>query len=89
MRYLAALILGLLFPTAATAKGECKDDKLKFCEDVKKEEVQACLTRHEAELSAECRAKALKKDPGAKERAAKAKTKEEGTKEEGTPAAPN
>ena len=34
MKYLMALLLALLVPTAAVAKGECKAEKEKFCKDV-------------------------------------------------------
>jgi hypothetical protein len=34
MKYLMALIIALLVPTAAMAKSECKEDKQKFCKDV-------------------------------------------------------
>ena len=34
MRYLMVMIIALLVPAAAMAKGECKADKEKFCKDV-------------------------------------------------------
>jgi len=63
MRYLMALLIALLVPTAAMAKGECKEDKQKFCKDVieAQGEVGACLKQHAAELSEACKAAAMAK----------------------------
>ena len=60
MKYLVALLLALLVPTAAIAKGECKEDRQKFCKDVvaAKGDVGACLSQHWAELSDACKTKA-------------------------------
>jgi hypothetical protein len=59
MKYLMALIVALLIPTAASAKGECQDDVQKFCKDVgeAKGAVVACLQKHMAELSEACKIK--------------------------------
>ena len=48
MKYLVALLLALLVPTAAIAKGECKQDRQKFCKDVveAKGDIGACLNQH-------------------------------------------
>ena len=68
MKYLVALLLALLVPTAAIAKGECKQDRQKFCKEVieAKGGVGACLDQHMAELSEACktqrRAKAKEKN---------------------------
>ena len=45
MKFLMALMIALLVPTAALAKGECKADKHKFCKHVikAKGDVGACL----------------------------------------------
>ena len=81
MKYLVALLLALLVPTAAIAKGECKQDRQKFCKDVveAKGDIGACLNQHMAELSDACKtmleAKARKKNA---EESAKM-GKEEGT----------
>ena len=57
MKYLKALIVALLVPTAAMAEGECQADRQKFCKDVAKGDVVACLDKHSAELSEACKAK--------------------------------
>jgi hypothetical protein len=58
MKYLLALLIALLVPTAAMAKGECKADKQKFCKEVIQADgdVRACLEQHKAELSEACKA---------------------------------
>jgi len=67
MKYLV-LLLALLVPTAAVAKGECKEEKQKFCKDVieAKGDTAACLNQHMADLSKACKtkleAKAKKED---------------------------
>src|SRR5262245_4441014 len=65
---LMALLIVLLIPTAAMAKGECKQDKQKFCQDVIEAtgDVGACLKQHTAELSEACKAlrEAKAKKPG-------------------------
>ena len=54
---LVALLIALLVPTAAMAKGECTADKEKFCKDVveAKGDVKACLNQHASELSEPCK----------------------------------
>jgi cysteine rich repeat protein len=58
MKHLMVVLIALLIPTAAMAKSECKEDKNKFCKDVKdaKGNVEACLKQHEADLSKACKA---------------------------------
>ena len=46
--------MALLVPTAAMAKGECKEDRAKFCKDAA--HLGACLDQHKAELSDACKA---------------------------------
>jgi hypothetical protein len=77
MRYILVLIMALLIPTAAIAKGECKDDKQKFCKGLAKAELKACFKEHEAELSAACKsAQAAKAEAkGAKKAGKKDETK--------------
>jgi hypothetical protein len=36
MKHLAVLIMALLIPAAAIAKGECQEDVQKFCKDIGK-----------------------------------------------------
>jgi hypothetical protein len=58
MNHLVALIMiAFLVPTAAMAKGECQEDKAKFCEDVKASggDVGDCLKQHIEELSPACK----------------------------------
>jgi len=80
-----ALIIALLIPTAAFAKGECTEDRQKFCKDVikAKGDVGACLTQHEAELSETCKAA---REARAKAGAGKTTSPQEATKP--APAAP-
>ena len=54
MKHVAIVLIALLIPTAAMAKGECKEDKAKFCKDAV--HVAACLDMHKAELSEACKA---------------------------------
>ena len=49
MKYLTVVLMALLIPTAAMAKGECKEDRQKFCKDAA--HVGACLDQHKAQLS--------------------------------------
>ena len=74
MRYLIVLMIALLIPSAALAKGECKEDKAKFCKGMDKTELKACLKAHEAELSESCKA--------SREAKAKAKQSKENAPEE-------
>jgi hypothetical protein len=78
MKYLMALIVALLVPTAAMAEGECQADRQKFCKDVAKGEVVACLDKHSAELSEACKAKREARAKKNAEESAKM-GKEEGT----------
>src|SRR6476620_7253281 len=55
MKHLVVVIIALLVPATAMAKGECKEDVLKFCKDA--EHIAACLDEHKAELSEACKAK--------------------------------
>jgi hypothetical protein len=51
-------LIAFLVPTAAMAKSSaCKDDKAKFCKDVKASgaEVNNCLKQHAAEVTAACK----------------------------------
>ena len=59
MKHLMVLIIALLIPAAAMAKGECQDDVQRFCKNVgeAKGAVVACLQQHMAELSEECKTK--------------------------------
>ena len=68
MKYLMALMIALLVPTAAMAVNECSADKEKFCKDVINADgkLGPCMKQHEAELSEACKA----------QRAASAKEKE-------------
>lgn len=75
MKYLMTLMVVLLIPTAALAKGECKEDKQKFCGGLEKKEVWGCLKKHVAELSGPCKAKLQAK---AEEDDAKAEPKDSG-----------
>jgi len=82
MKHLVALLMIAFFvaPTVAMAKNPCKEDKAKFCKDVKASggKVGTCLRQHMNELSDECKAR-LNKPKGAAdaEKAAK-KAKPEG-----------
>ena len=55
MRYLIMLFIVLLIPTPSFAKGECKEERKKFCTELKRPELMDCLKKHEAELSAQCK----------------------------------
>ena len=55
MKHVAIVLIALLIPTAAMAKGECKEDKQMFCKDAA--DAIACLDRHKAELSEACKGK--------------------------------
>ena len=55
MKHIMVVIVLLLIPAAAMAKGECKEDRQKFCKDAA--HVGACLDQHQAELSEACKAK--------------------------------
>ena len=81
MKYLMVVVLTVLVPTAAVAKGECKEDRQKFCKEVieAKGDVGACLDQHMAELSEACKTQleAKAKEKNAEESAKMGK--EEGT----------
>jgi Cysteine rich repeat len=92
MKHLVALIMiAFLVPTAAMAKNSaCKEDKAKFCKDVKAAggKVNDCLKQHKAEVSAACK-EALDKPKEAKPgKDEKAKKKDE-TKAPSEAAQPN
>ena len=55
MRYLIMLFIVLLIPTGSFAKGECKEDRTKFCQGLQKAELWDCLKKHEAEVSGQCK----------------------------------
>ena len=59
MKHLMVLIIALLIPAAAMAKGECQDDVQRFCKNVgeAKGAVVACLQQHMAELGEACKTK--------------------------------
>jgi hypothetical protein len=73
MKYLLTLLIVLSIPTAALAKGECKDERKKFCAGMVKKQLWDCLSKHEAELGARCKtkieARAKAKEERAKEKA--------------------
>ena len=81
MKYVMVAIIALLVPTAAMAKGECKEDKQKFCKDVikAKGDVGDCMDQHAADLSNACKAA---REAKAKDKEAKAKEKNPTTSNE-------
>jgi peptidoglycan hydrolase CwlO-like protein len=100
MKHLVALaLIALLLPavavllpatvsTVAVAKDNpCKQDKKKFCEDVKSKgaKMRECMKQHKDELSAECKAARDKKKADNK---GKKKTDNNGKKKTDKPAAP-
>ncbi len=61
---LAFAMVALLVPTgAAMAKNPCKEDKVKFCKDVKDAggNVNECLTKHKDELTDACKERLAEK----------------------------
>jgi hypothetical protein len=73
IRFAMALVMALVVPTVVMAKGECKEDKRKFCKDVfeAKGDMGACLEKHLSELSEACKTKlAAKSKKPAKEKKA-------------------
>ena len=68
MKYLLTLLIVLLIPTAALAKGECKEERKKFCAGMAKKELWHCLSKHEAELGAPCKTKIEARAKAKKER---------------------
>ena len=83
MKHLMVVLVALLVPTVAMAKGECKAEKEKFCKDAA--HVGLCLDQHASELSDACKAALAAR--------ANAKKNTEGSakmgKEEGTHTGPN
>ena len=55
MKHLIVVMIALLIPAAAMAKGACGDDRQKFCKHAA--HVGACLDQHMAELSEACKAR--------------------------------
>ena len=53
MNRLIVVLVALLIPVAAMAKGECKQDRQKFCKGAA--HIGACLDQHMAELSQACK----------------------------------
>ena len=63
-QFVALITIAFLLPTGvALAKNPCKDDRDKFCADVKAAggKVAECLEQHLKELSAECKEKLTEK----------------------------
>jgi hypothetical protein len=73
MKHLLTLLIVLLIPTAALAKGECRDERKKFCAGMVKKQLWDCLSKHEAGLGAPCKTK-IEARAKAKEERAKKKT---------------
>ena len=74
MKYLLTLLIVLSIPTAALAKGECKDERKKFCAGMVKKQLWDCLSKHEAELGARCKTKIEARAKAKEERARKRAT---------------
>ena len=55
MNHLTVVIIALLIPATAMAKGDCKQDRQTFCKHAP--HVAACLDKHKAQLSEACKAK--------------------------------
>jgi hypothetical protein len=77
MKHVMVVIIALLVPATAMAKGECKEDMLKFCKDAA--HVGACLDEHKAELSEACIANREAKANERKNEESAKMGKEEGT----------
>ena len=77
MKHLMVVIVALLVPATAMAKGECKEDALKFCKDAV--HIGACLDEHKAELSEACKANREVKANEKKNEGSAKMGKEEGT----------
>ena len=75
MNHLTVVIIALLIPATAMAKGDCKQDRQTFCKHAP--HVAACLDKHKAQLSEACKAK---------REAARAKESAKRGKEEGATA---
>jgi hypothetical protein len=81
MKFGAVLIIALLMPVAAMAKGECDADKEKFCQGIEaKEELRACIQQHLGEMSEACKSKMEAKAKKRNEKAGEG----EGTRQEDT-----
>ena len=77
MKKLVALVMmAFLVPAAAYAKNPCKDDKVKFCKDVKASggKVNDCLREHVNEVAPACKEQLAKPKEGKPSKAEK-KTK--------------
>jgi hypothetical protein len=70
MKYLLTLLIVLLIPTASLAKGECKEERKKFCAGMVKKQLWHCLSKHEAVLGAPCKTKIEARAKAKEERAA-------------------
>ena len=70
MKYLLTLLMVLSIPTAALAKGECKEERKKFCSGMARNQLWHCLSKHEAELGAPCKTKIEARAKAKEERAA-------------------
>ena len=82
MNHLTVVIIALLIPATAMAKGECKQDRLTFCKHAA--HVAACLDKHKAQLSEACKAKqARAKAKKNTEESAKRGKEEEATAQSG------
>jgi hypothetical protein len=89
-QFLAFVMIACLLPaTAAMAKNPCKDDKMKFCKDVKASggKVTDCLAQHMNELSDACKEKLAEKgkEPSAEKPAEGAPAAEEAPAEGAAP----
>ena len=84
MKKLMVLVMALIVPTAAMAKGECKQDRQKFCKEIieAKGDVGECLDRHKAELSEACKTRLEAKVKGTNSEESAKMGKEEGTHSE-------
>jgi Cysteine rich repeat len=94
--FVALTMIAFLIPAAAVAKDNpCKEDKAKFCKDVKSSggKVGSCLRQHKDEVSDACKARlskpkeAASADKAADKAAKKAKKEAKPDKKEAAPAA--
>jgi len=57
MKFVYVLIIALLTPVAALAKGECDADMEKFCKGLEQgDEFKTCIEQHKGEMSEACQA---------------------------------
>jgi hypothetical protein len=77
MKHFMVVIISLLVPATAMAKGECKEDHQKFCKDAT--HVGACLDQHVSELSEACKNARQAKGTEKKHEGSAKMGKEEGT----------